>query len=203
MVENIYILSFLVVYFLIVFVLPSVRVKRKTGINPYVFKNTDSAHDYLGKVSAPITSLIFIVALVNLFYPVGLQFLAPFSWLQISILKYTGFAIIHLALSWIVIAQVQMSNSWRVGIDHSAKTELKTSGLFSVSRNPVFLGMLFTLAGIFLIIPDAITLLVFVSSTLLFQVQVRLEEEYLYKTHGENYLNYCQKTGRWFKIVKL
>lgn len=198
MFENIYILSFLVMYFLIVFVIPSIRVKRKTGINPYVFKNTDSAHDFLGKVSAPITSLIFIVALVNLFYPEGLQYFAPFAWLEISILKYAGFAIIHLALLWIIVAQVQMSNSWRVGIDHSAKTELKTNGLFSVSRNPVFLGMLITLAGIFFILPNAITLLVFVASTLLFQVQARLEEEYLYKTHGENYLNYCQKTGRWF-----
>lgn len=195
---KIYILSFLVVYFLVVFVVPSVRVKRKTGINPYVFKNTDSAHDFLGKVSAPITSLIFIVALVNLFYPIGLQYFAPFAWLEISILKYAGFALVHLALLWIIVAQVQMSNSWRVGIDHSAKTELKTNGLFSVSRNPVFLGMLLTLAGVFLILPNAITLLVFVASTLLFQVQVRLEEEYLYKTHGENYLNYCQKTGRWF-----
>ena len=198
MFEKIYILSFLVVYFLIVFVIPSVRVKRKTGINPYVFKNTDSAHDFLGKVSAPITSLIFIVALVNLVYPVGMQYLAPFNWLEISVSKITGFAIVHLALLWIVIAQVQMSNSWRVGIDHSAKTELKTNGLFSVSRNPVFLGMLVTLAGIFFILPNAITLLVTVVSVMLFQVQVRLEEEYLQHTHGELYKNYCLKVGRWF-----
>lgn len=198
MFEKIYLLSFLVVYFLIVFVVPSVRVKRKTGINPYVFKNTDTAHDFLGKVSAPITSLIFIVAFVNLSYPIGLQYFAPFAWLGISFLKITGFAIIHLALLWIVMAQVQMSNSWRVGIDHSAKTELKTNGLFSVSRNPVFLGMLVTLFGVFLIIPNAVTLLTFIASTLLFQVQVRLEEEYLKSVHGEPYSNYCQKVGRWF-----
>ena len=198
MLENFYILSFLVVYFIVVFVVPSVQVKRKTGINPYVFKNTDSAHDFLGKVSAPITSLIFIVALVNLFYPTGLPYFAPFNWLEISILKYAGFAIIHLALLWIIVAQVQMSNSWRVGIDHTAQTELKTNGLFSVSRNPVFLGMLITLIGIFLIMPNAITLLVVFASTLLFHVQVRLEEEYLLKIHGDSYKNYCQKARRWF-----
>lgn len=182
MMTSIYILSFLSIYFVVVFVVPSVRVKRRTGVNPYVFKNTESAHDFLGKVSAPITSLIFIVALVNLFYPEGLQYFAPFTWLKISILKYVGFAITHLALLWIIVAQVQMSNSWRVGIDHSAKTELKTNGLFSVSRNPVFLGMLVTLAGIFFILPNAITLLVTVVSVMLFQVQVRLEEEYLQHT---------------------
>lgn len=198
MFEKIYILSFLTLYFVIVFIVPSVRVKLKTGINPYVFKNTDSAHDFLGKVSAPITSLIFIVGLVNLIYPEGINYFAPFFWLEISILKYVGFIFIHLALLWIVIAQLQMSNSWRVGIDHSAKTELKTNGLFSVSRNPVFLGMLFTLAGIFLILPNAITILTLVTSALLFQVQVRLEEEYLYRVHGESYLEYSGKVKRWF-----
>lgn len=197
MIANIYIVAFLILYFLIVFITPSIRVKRKTGINPYVFKNTDSAHDFLGKVSAPITSLIFIVALVNLFYPAGLQYFAPFTWLEISILKYAGFAFIHLALLWIILAQVQMSNSWRVGIDHSARTELKTNGLFSISRNPVFLGMLITLAGIFFILPNAITLLVATVSVMLFQVQVRLEEEYLSKTHANTYIVYCKKVRRW------
>ena len=54
MIANIYIVAFLILYFLIVFITPSIRVKRKTGINPYVFKNTDSAHDFLGKVSAQL-----------------------------------------------------------------------------------------------------------------------------------------------------
>jgi len=84
----------------------------------------------------------------------------------------------------ICYSQTQMSNSWRVGIDHSARMELKTNGLFSVSRNPVFLGMLVTLVGIFLILQNAITLLVAVISILIFQVQVRLEEIYIQNTHG-------------------
>lgn len=117
MLEKIYLLFFLVMYFLIVFVVPSLRVKRKTGINPYVFKNTDSAHDFLGKVSAPLTSLIFIVAVVNLTNSAALSYFAPFEWLEISFLKYIGLSIMHLALLWIIIAQIQMSNSWRIGID--------------------------------------------------------------------------------------
>jgi protein-S-isoprenylcysteine O-methyltransferase Ste14 len=197
MATKIYLLAFLTIWFLTVFVIPSIRVKRKTGINPYVFKNSDSAHDYLGKVSPPITFLVFAVAVINLVVPPALQYLAPFQWLQTSWLQIAGFVIIHLALLWIVSAQLQMSNSWRVGIDHSAKTELKTNGIFSVSRNPVFLGMIVTLFGVLCILPNAITLLTVVVSTLLFQVQVRLEEEYLLKTHGDTYLQYCKKTKRW------
>ncbi len=192
-----YVFVFLLLYFIIVFIFPTVRVKRKTGINAYVFNNTDSLQDYIRKVLTLINFIVFFIVLVNLF-PLVYQYFIPVKWLEISILKYIGFIIIHLALLWIVMAQVQMSNSWRVGIDLSTKTELKTNGLFSVSRNPVFLGMLVTLIGILFILPNAITLLVFVVTTLLFQVQVRLEEEYLAKTHGKTYLNYCKKVGRWF-----
>ncbi len=197
MLEKIYVFVFLLLYFIIVFIFPTVRVKRKTGINAYVFNNTDSLQDYIRKVLTLINFLVFFIVLVNLFPPVY-QYFIPVKWLEISILKYMGFIIMHLALIWIVVAQVQMSNSWRVGIDLSTKTELKTKGLFSFSRNPVFLGMLITLAGLFLILPNAITLLVLVSSIWIFQIQVLLEEEYLAKTHGKTYLNYCQKVGRWF-----
>ncbi|MDD2306762.1 MAG: isoprenylcysteine carboxylmethyltransferase family protein [Prolixibacteraceae bacterium] len=197
MAEKIYIVVFLFLYFIIVFIYPTIRVKRKTGIIAYVFSNTDSLQDYIRKVLTLINFLVFFMVLVNLFDLVY-QYLIPVNWLEISIIKYTGFILIHIALLWIVIAQVQMGNSWRVGIDLSTKTELKTKGLFSVSRNPVFLGMLITLTGIFLILPNAISLLVLVTTTLIFQVQVRLEEEYLVKKHGKSYVDYCKKVGRWF-----
>lgn len=200
MIEKLYIIAFLVLYFLVVFIIPSIRVKCKTGINPYVFKKSDSAHDYLGKVSTPITSLIFIVAILNLLLPNIYHYFVPFTWLELASITYSGFILIHLALIWIVIAQLQMDNSWRIGIDDSAKTELKTNGLFSISRNPVFLGMLVTLLGIFLIMPNAVTLLTLVTSTLLFQVQVRLEEEHLKKVQGIAYLEYCKKVKRWIMI---
>ena len=177
--------------------MPTVRVKRETGINAYVFNNTDSLQDYIRKVLTLINFLVFFIVLVNLF-PLVYQYFIPVKWLETPIVKYIGFILIHLALLWIIIAQVQMSNSWRVGIDPSKKTELKTKGLFSVSRNPVFLGMIITLTGLFLILPNAITLLVLVSSIWIFQIQVLLEEEYLAKTQGKTYLNHCQKVGRWF-----
>lgn len=196
MLEKMYVFMFLLLYFIIVFIFPIVRVKRKTGINAYVFNNTDSLQDYIRKVLTLINFLVFFIVLVNLF-PLVYQYFIPVKWLEISILKYIGFIIIHLALLWIVIAQVQMSNSWRVGIDLSKKTELKTKGLFSFSRNPVFLGMLITLAGLFLILPNAITLLVLVASIWIFQIQIRMEEEYLLKMHGDVYLRYCKSVRRW------
>jgi protein-S-isoprenylcysteine O-methyltransferase Ste14 len=35
------------------------------------------------------------------------------------------------------------------------------------------------------------------AAILMFQVQVHLEEEYLLKTHGKDYQEYCRKVRRW------
>jgi len=116
--------------------------------------------------------------------------------LQHPIILYSGLALIHIALLWVVIAQFQMSKSWRIGIDEENKTELVTAGLFSISRNPIFLGMILSVTGIFLIIPNALTFFLCLSTYFVIQIQIRLEEEFLIKQHGDEYLHYKQKTRR-------
>lgn len=124
MITKIYMVAFLILYFLIVFIIPSVLVKYRAGINPYVFKYWICTQLLVQSVST-YYSLFFIVELVNLFYPEGRQFFTSYLGSKYLIMKYIGFIFIHLALSWIVIAQIQISNSWWVGIDHSAKKNIK------------------------------------------------------------------------------
>jgi len=90
-----------------------------------------------------------------------------------------------------------MGNSWRIGIDAGDKTQLVQHGVFRWSRNPIFLGMRVTLFGFFLILPNVMTFATLVLGEALMQIQVRLEEEYLRRTHGEEYRKYCQQTRRW------
>ena len=90
-----------------------------------------------------------------------------------------------------------MGTSWRIGIDKENRTELVGKGIFTVSRNPIFLGMRVGLLAIFLIIPSAITLLALVLGDVLLQIQVRLEEEHLRNLHGEAYENYRGQVRRW------
>ena len=96
-----------------------------------------------------------------------------------------------------LIAQNHMKKSWRIGIDEDVKTELVQNGLFKISRNPIFLGMRTMLLGLFLIIPNAVTLVVLIAGELLAQIQVRLEEEFLTRTHGESYRAYQKQVRRW------
>ena len=90
-----------------------------------------------------------------------------------------------------------MGNSWRIGIDEQNQTNLVTTGLFSISRNPIFFGMQNTLAGFFLLLPNDIMLLVVVCGFMLIKIQARLEEEFLLKQHGEIYAMYKTKVNRF------
>lgn len=190
------ILIYLIIYLLVAFVLPTYRVWKRTGINPVTFGRTESAHDYVGMMFRLVMLILSLVIVISSFFPSVDEYLIPIFWLDTLVLRYAGYAMLTVSLAWIVAAQLQMADSWRIGIDQE-KTELVTTGVFRISRNPIFLGMLFTLSGLLLAMPNAFTLLVFALGYALIQIQVRLEEEHLISTHGNDYQAYAHVVRRW------
>ncbi|MBL7693277.1 MAG: isoprenylcysteine carboxylmethyltransferase family protein [Ferruginibacter sp.] len=193
---KIYLPVYLILYMAVAFVLPTYRTWKQTGVNPVTFGKTDTAHNYIGFLMKLLIVLLFVALLIFSFNFPAYEYLLPFWYLQHQIILYSGLALIHIALLWVVIAQFQMSKSWRIGIDEENKTELVTVGLFSISRNPIFLGMILSVTGIFLIIPNVLTFFLCLFTYFVIQIQIRLEEEFLIKQHGDEYLHYKQKTRR-------
>ena len=191
-----YLPLYLVLYMMVAFVLPSYRTYKQTGITPITFDKTDNAHDYIGLVMKVLIALLFIAVFIYSFSDKAYQYLVPISYLMKEVFMIVGLILIHLSLLWISVAQYQMSNSWRIGIDENNKTELITKGLFSYSRNPIFLGMIISVTGIFFILPNAITFFLMLSTYIVIQIQIRLEEKFLEKQHGQEYLSYKQTTKR-------
>ncbi len=189
--------AYLFVYLLSAFVWRSFLVWKRTGINPVVFKGTDSAHDYIGRMFKLLFAVIVFVVLVYSFWPNGYRRLMPFEWLELSLMRWTGVALLILPLAWTMLAQAQMGHSWRVGIDEEHRTSLVVTGVFGMSRNPIFLGMMMTLVGLFFIIPNVATLLVLILGFVLIQIQVRLEEAFLSRVHGVDYEAYRRTVRRW------
>lgn len=189
--------AYLIFNFGLTFVLPSYRVWKRTGIFPVTFSDKDTAHDYIGNVFKLLLAVLLVTGAIYAFYTEGVKYLLPIWYLEKTILQIIGWGILSVALVWIAFAQHQMSNSWRIGIDEKHKTRLVTEGVFSISRNPIFLGIISTLFGLFLVIPNALTFMIFITGFIVVQIQVRLEEEFLLKTHGEDYKIYCSHTKRW------
>ncbi len=188
---------YLIIYFLLVFVLRSVWLKVKTGVNPLTFNKTDDAHGYNGKVFTVISILELIIVGIYAFRIEWYKYLLPFWYLENDALSKIGWGFLILSLIVVCIAQSQMANSWRIGIDAINKTQLVTKGLFSISRNPIFLGIMMANIGLFLVIPNAFTLLIITLSTISINTQIRLEEEFLKREFGDDYLEYLKKVRRW------
>ena len=186
-----------IVYFLVAFVIPTYRTWKMTGIAPVTFSNSDNAHDYIGKIFKILLVLLFITVTAFAFSEVIYTYFSPIIFLQRIEIQYIGLFLLVISLIWIVVAQAQMSTSWRIGIDEKHKTRLVTEGVFSISRNPIFLGMIVTLLGLFLILPNALTFCILVTGFIVIQIQVRLEEEFLLKQHGNDYTHYQSKTKRF------
>lgn len=179
--------AYLSAYFFAAFFWRSHAVWKRTGVNPVVFKGSDDAHDFIGRVFKLLFALVVAVVLAYSLAPDFYQYTVPVVWLDLAWLKWAGVALLLLSLLWTVAAQAQMGESWRIGIDEEHRTPLVRGGVFGVSRNPIFLGMMLTLLGLFLVIPNALTLLTLVMGVVLIQIQVRIEEEFLAGVHGEEY----------------
>ena len=187
---------YFIIYFGLAFVLKSVIVARRIGKNPLVLPKDDSAFGLIGLYFKLTLVAMFLYVLAFAFFPTWHDNFLPIISIDNLTIKYIGLGLLAIALIWTIIAQAHMKNSWRIGIDTETKTELVTAGLFRLSRNPIFFGMILSLVGLFLTTPNALTGLFLILGYILIQIQIRLEEEFLTKEHGQNYLSYRQKVRR-------
>jgi protein-S-isoprenylcysteine O-methyltransferase Ste14 len=82
---------------------------------------------------------------------------------------------------------------------HPAKaTSLVTSGVYRVTRNPMYLGLLLLLAGYAVYLANPVTLLGLVAFVAyLDRFQIAPEEAALTAAFGDEFTAYCQRVRRW------
>ena len=190
-------LTYFIFYFLLTFVWRSVVVYRRSGKNPFVLPAQDNAYGYVGRAFKVVIVAVATVVALNAVTPDFSAHLGLLVFLQVRALQVAGWTLLFASLVWLLVAQVQMGDSWRVGIDSKNATALVSSGLFSVSRNPIFLAMRANLLGLFLVLPSGATLSILAAGEILMQIQVRLEEVHLAALHGEQYTQYTALVRRW------
>jgi len=183
-------------FFVLALVGRSLIAWRRTGINPIVWPNDDSTEGYIARAMHASTAALLIgFALHGAGSSMRLGLL---PWAGNVPLYWSGVALFAIALAWVLVAQLQMGASWRVGIDHARATALVSHGLYAWSRNPIFLGTRVALLAALSMVPTAITLAATVALEVLIQLQVRLEEQHLLQLHGDSYRAYCARVRRWF-----
>lgn len=199
---KLFLLTYLILFYGIAFFWRSYRIWRRTGINPYRLQNEEGMAGFLARVYRLVSVAIAVVILIYVFAGDLYLYLTPIVWLQGDVVTAVAVPLLLISFIWILIAQSQMGRSWRIGIDDENQTELVTQGVFRVSRNPIFLGMRLNLLGLFLILPNALTLAIWLLGDAAIQLQVFLEEDYLTRTHGASYQKYQAATARYMGFPK-
>jgi len=92
---------------------------------------------------------------------------------------------------------VSFGRSFRVGIDVDQPDKLVTTGIFAVSRNPIYVGFALVLVGQFLVFPNWVPLVYLAAGFLLFHRQVLREESFMRQHYSDEYAEYCRRVRRY------
>jgi protein-S-isoprenylcysteine O-methyltransferase Ste14 len=109
-----------------------------------------------------------------------------------------GVAIAATGVLVVVVAQLQMGASWRIGVDRGERTELVRAGLYGSVRNPIYTGMALFAIGQLMIVPNAWSAAAVVLMITGVEIQVRrVEEPFLLATHGARFQHWAAVAGRF------
>lgn len=128
----------------------------------------------------------------------------PLRMLNEVCIQTVGIVLATAGIAATVYAQLEMGDSWRIGVDTTETTTLVHTGMFGRIRNPIYDAMFLFGIGIVLVTPNVVALagLVLLVSTIELQVR-RVEEPYLLRTHGDAYRAYAASVGRFVPGVGL
>jgi protein-S-isoprenylcysteine O-methyltransferase Ste14 len=155
---------------------------------------TDAAHKSWWQIAEVVFGIPFLVA-------IALQFLIPLS-LPRGLLRPAfilgGVALIIVGAALIVLARREFARRGQPTDPGRPTTQVITTGVFSVSRNPLYLGAVCFLVGVALAadLPWVLVLLV-PSLIACHYVLIVPEERYLLSKFGEEYGVYAATVHRW------
>jgi protein-S-isoprenylcysteine O-methyltransferase Ste14 len=106
-------------------------------------------------------------------------------------------ALLFGGIALLLVAQLNLGASWRIGIEDGSTPGLVTSGFYRFCRNPIFFAILIMLAGYTLLLPTRLSLALLVGAFIGIRQQVLTEEVYLLRTYGDAYSAYARHVGRF------
>ena len=138
----------------------------------------------------------------------GIPFLAAIALQQILPLTFppgllmpaliVGIALILLGVTLVVLARRQFAQHRQPTDPGQPTQQIITTGVFSISRNPLYLGGLCVLVGVALAVKLPWALIGLLPSLIACHfVLIRPEERYLTARFGEEYRSYVATVHRW------
>jgi|SRR6476620_12343228 len=109
-----------------------------------------------------------------------------------------GIVLIAIALLFILPALIKFVQSKNTLVTIKSATSLQTKGIYSLTRNPMYMGLLILYSGIAMLEGNWWTFIFIPLIIIIVQSYViRGEENYLQRAFGEEYNAYRKKVRRW------
>ena len=107
-------------------------------------------------------------------------------------------------LLMLVPARIQWLSGVKSGVSTSFQSnELKTTGIYARTRNPIYFSWWICGIGAILCVHNVWLLLLIPIQWVILTVLIRnTEEKWLYEIHGEAYKDYCERVNRWIPLKK-
>ena len=111
--------------------------------------------------------------------------------------KCVGIALILPGLVIFALAFVAFGQSWRIGLDLRTPGTLVTTGIFAVSRNPIYVFLDLWFIGTFLINGTRFFFIFALLAICAMHWQILQEEQFLRELYGKPYAEYRARTARY------
>lgn len=120
------------------------------------------------------------------------------TFLDSTVCKIAGYASLLAALFFSIPALLQFFKSKNTLITFKPANSLQTSGIYSISRNPMYVSLLlFYLCASFMYGNWWNFILIPFLVLMVQEYVIKREEKYLERCFGEQYIEYKQKVRRW------
>lgn len=189
MVLKVVVLSLMAIFYISYF--SKMLSQRKKGIRTdQLGKGKDGIRKFIEIVLKITTYILPIIQIFSILFYYGNTHL---------IIRIVGVLIEVFGVVVFIISVFEMKDNWRAGIQREDRTNLVTTGIYSVSRNPAFLGFDLMYIGILMTFFNWGLLVTTIFAVVIFHLQiVKVEEYFLIETFGQEYIGYKDKVSRYF-----
>jgi len=156
--------------------------------------NADTAHKSKWAIAEVVFGVPFLISL-------GLQFILPLSFASGIVHKIcviSGILMIFASIGLIVLSRREFNRHGQPTDPGHATSKVIMTGVFSISRNPLYLGSVILFFGLALAISTYWALVgLLISIILCHYILIIPEEKYLAAKFGREYEEYTESVHRW------
>jgi protein-S-isoprenylcysteine O-methyltransferase Ste14 len=156
------------------------RLSGSSPINKYIF--------YISKYSVILvwTGMILEIMNISIGYSFPKNIFSIYSGVGCWI---GGFVLLH-------IGRFSLGQSFRIGVSNEKELFI-ASGIYKISRNPMYVGLYATIIGFMIYSLNVIYVIFSVFIIIVHHIITLNEEKQLLKRYGKTYTEYCRKVRRY------